>query len=1246
MDEELLEVATEETIEVTGTEITKTEVTIEDEEYDITTEEIVETIEVNSAETIEIEIDEATGWVGGDSDRHYSLLGRNDPNQHEIKAITGLREELDEIERLKTIYSDKYNVANYYEWDDASYDTYGYFVSLVSGTSKIRICDGDNILGVSVDAAGFIGGQDKDVPRDVSYGLIVTSGIVDVRCELDVKVGDYVISNARGYAKKAQSNYGYKVLAKANKNGVEYAVITLGVQADVTDALGNSLDLIAKRVDVNEQNIVSAINVSNQAYNKSLEAAESSSASRKNIEEALTEILGFGDKLEDMEKTVASANIISEQAKAIADGAVVSAESMRNEAVEKANEAWKGIDDLTETLKPITEWKDPDNEENTGAQYFTEYMTEGLNTKVDIETFETKTEEGFNAIKRNARETQSLITVIDKYSVGEYSQANGLTLEQAHSILEIGMIYVPTSHENMDAGTQHHKEEYTYTVDGETKKYTRWFTPGYLYRWDEIPNEEIGIGWKTIGNNGEDTTEEDYTDESSMIAPTTSEWVFFATNEPIISSEWDYGYWFTNGDIITDVNGSTDTYVPYTLYKLEKSDDGDYWFAVATLQGNVNNRATSQIRQMTNEITAEITNGRGSVAGFGVWIQDTESAVQQLSVWQEEEEKNMATVKTIANEDGASVVISALQKNEETIDEMASLVLNVDKDKSTLVIDADHINFESDNYTVKSDHIVFTDSTDYSVLSKNITFAADQINFSVGDFGGENLLLGSGVEYTKTSSAILHTYSLTEQLVKGKTYTVSMSITPGSDVEHICLYMLGGVNWNAGISRITPNGTDKQELTQTFIIGDDVESLGAMKINLNTYASDYKAPTTTSTVHWIKLEHGRVATSWSPASEDKVSTEQTSSAMKWKLLPEKCVWWNNIGGTNSESAPLMKLDSTGLYISGEVHAQTGEIGGFTINNDTIKTNDFGFKDGVFLSSVNMPGKSGFFDGTSISDWRMTIGSKFGVTSSGKLYATEAQITGIITATAGGTIGGWNIGANYLTNGKIGQNKSFHMYTSDSSSAATVAEVSSKSWRLTIGSNFGVESSGKLYASDAKITGGSIGSWRISGTKLISVDEEDSGYGIGLNCNPDYFNGSDTYNIFAIGQIGLDKDGNYLTGFSNWSNAAFRVKSDGTLIASKAEIEGVIKAKAGGTLSCWTIKGDCLEAESSYNSVYEKIQLSPIGIKLWVKTGSNTFAKEPTRWATWNNLIWRVQSLWGTAVIDNDNPRDSAFAKWW
>ena len=355
MDEELVELGTEEYFEVMPEDSFEDISDIDDLEQSVDTEEEMHFVQVEDAYELDIETTESTGWVGGDSTQHYSLNGRDDYNQHPIKAITGLRAELDEIERIKTVYSDKANIANCYEWADASYDTYGYFVSLVPNTATIKICDGSEIFGVSVDTAGFVGGQDDSAPMDNSRGLIATSGLVDVRCELGIEVGDCVVSNASGYATKSSSDYGYRVLARENKNGVEYAIIMLGVQADVTNVLGLDLNTLAKRVGVNEDNIVSAINVANQAYNQSTKATEVSEEAVKNALDALLKSNEAEDSVEEIGKVLESTNHVATQAKAIAESAATSAESMRNEAVAEANKALAETSELRKEFDALAD---------------------------------------------------------------------------------------------------------------------------------------------------------------------------------------------------------------------------------------------------------------------------------------------------------------------------------------------------------------------------------------------------------------------------------------------------------------------------------------------------------------------------------------------------------------------------------------------------------------------------------------------------------------------------------------------------------------------------------------------------------------------------------------------------------------------------------------------------------------------------------------------------------------------------
>lgn len=706
MDEELVLIETIETIEEAQEEgvVSQDSVNVEtlegdtgiaefDSELDNDSsmeETTLDVLDVETVEEIEIEVDEAVGWVPGDSSRHYSLYGRDEDNQHPISAITGLRTELDEINRLKTVYSDGVNVANYYEWhDNKAYDEYGYFVSIVPDSSNIKICTGPDIFGVTVSSAGFIGGQSVTAPKGSSYGLIVTSGVVDVRCELGINVGDCVVSNAYGYAKKADSNYGYKVLARANKNGVEYAVIALGAQADVTNELGIELAGIQDQVDANYKNIISAVNVANRAYNKVTDISESNQKMSEKVDVAVGKVDKMETNISNMETQIENVSVISTQAKAIAESAATSAASMKTEAINAANDAASKVGELTKTLDPLTTWTDPETG-NSGASYLANYIDNGLATKAEIEAAEEDLEYAKSAIIKNAKSLCSLVVSIDKYSVGEYSTAHGLTLDQAENILEDDIIYVPTTS---------HKEKYSY-VDGEdTCEYEREFTPGYLYLWGLLPSGRYG--WITVDKFYSKIT------DINTSAPS----VYFSSYEITIGANDDYGYWYTNSETIYDVDGSvTDEYEPYTLYKWE---DGS-WFAVATLKGNVNNRTISQIRQRANEVALEVTNARGSAATLGTRITNTESEVHTLAAWTKDEEGNqynLATIKQTADEAGADIALVVAEKDGEKVVNAASIVAAINDGESSVGINADKIVMTGTTTFLKPDDVGENGST-------------------------------------------------------------------------------------------------------------------------------------------------------------------------------------------------------------------------------------------------------------------------------------------------------------------------------------------------------------------------------------------------------------------------------------------------------------------------------------------------------------------------------------------------------
>lgn len=123
------------------------------------------------------------------------------------------------------------------------------------------------------------------------------------------------------------------------------------------------------------------------------------------------------------------------------------------------------------------------------------------------------------------------------------------------------------------------------------------------------------------------------------------------------------------------------------------------------------------------------------------------------------------------------------------------------------------------------------------------------------------------------------------------------------------------------------------------------------------------------------------------------------------------------------SLPGLKIDkaSTAVF-SGRLNAPSGTIGGFTISTSSIyktKTSYNSTTSGVYIGTDGI----GLGAGT------------FYVTSSGKLYAVDAEISGKMTCSSG-SIGGFTIGTSSLTN----------------SSGGSYIQITSGSYQTCLGAN--------------------------------------------------------------------------------------------------------------------------------------------------------------------------------------------------
>lgn len=995
-------------------------------------------VDVENVETVTIEVEESVGWAGGDATRHGSLYGRDEQNQHPITAITGLKERLEDIEAIKPVYSNANGVANYYKWKDAKSYGSGYFVSLSPQTDTIQRCEGSDIFGVTVDGAGFIGGHTSHA-NSGECSLVITSGIVDVRCESDVLVGDFVISNARGVAKKTTSNAGYKVTCVNNKYGVLYASIFLGVQADITDGLSKDLEVLSGRVRDNEINTITAVNTANAAYNKANQSIEASEEAIRDALDAINKADEAIGNTNDMNDTLSEIVATTAKASAIAQSAVTTAETLKTEAVNRANDAWAKAENVS-------------------------------------------------------KDVYSLVAKIDDYSVGEYSQAYGLTIEQASSILKEGMIYVPTQY----LGSDFHTEQYDYTNKFETVEsiddvqknvdkiyydktselywyyeidewesapempsYTREFAKGFMYLWGYL-DDVRHYGWITSQRP-----------------------VFFSHTEPgVIAGETTY--WYADSDEVFDRNGAAGVYDPYTLYKWED----DHWLAVATLSGNVNNRALSEIAQTTNNIAFGVTNTRGCIAGLDLRLTDTEASVHSVVAWPMDDETHyLATISQVASEDGATLALSAVRSDGVTALSGANIVLSDDKDGSFISLDADRINFDTKEFCVKDsanngnvllrvgnnkvdigEFTVASDATKSCLYSNQTTYSyqAGQIGQNGVYLGTDGIGLGNGNFYVNNSGYL---YAQNGQIAGFK--IDSETIRSGDKEVH---------NDKKSGVYIGPEGIGLGE--GTFYVTKD-GYLGATSGTIAGFTFDGSA------IKKIKYSYN-------------------------DSNPGVYIGTNGIG---------LGANKFWVTSSGELYAEIGKIGGFKINGTSLYSNKTSYTDpadGIYI------GTNGIALGT----------NSFSVSQYGFLSATK------------GTIGGWTLDETSLQQGTLGNDGSFCLRTSDLDSNVTISDKAQKTWRLTIGTNFGVDSSGTLYATGAKLknieadggtftelTGGSGGFKLELGSSLVLSDASKT-Y-LFMNTGDNDAGGVKSEHLFVRGGFSTQRDGTVYNG-KGFYDATFNI----------------------------------------------------------------------------------------------------------
>ena len=206
------------------------------------------------------------------------------------------------------------------------------------------------------------------------------------------------------------------------------------------------------------------------------------------------------------------------------------------------------------------------------------------------------------------------------------------------------------------------------------------------------------------------------------------------------------------------------------------------------------------------------------------------------------------------------------------------------------------------------------------------------------------------------------------------------------------------------------------------------------------------------------------------------------------------------------------------YFDGTLVTKSGTIGGFSIGEYTLKNNTPGSDNSVFMTTnftdtaVSIGGSS-----SALNNWRFGAGSKFGVTSDGTLYCSNAYITGEINADTGriGGSSGWTIASQqiYSTGKSIGATDSMFFSTKNLGNNTSIGGRQGSDWRFTLSNTFGVTNAGNIYASNINVNSGSIASVVTIGGKNQSECTmlfKDPMFSTGVNGTTKYANSGASY----------------------------------------------------------------------------------------------------------------------------------------
>lgn len=305
-------------------------------------------------------------------------------------------------------------------------------------------------------------------------------------------------------------------------------------------------------------------------------------------------------------------------------------------------------------------------------------------------------------------------------------------------------------------------------------------------------------------------------------------------------------------------------------------------------------------------------------------------------------------------------------------------------------------------------------------LTINNTLKAFKYDLStIQDLGGEFLIAptiyiqsGATIQVSKASSttitvSILDKSAITSDIIQGVSWSKDSKIKFQGKIDGISIrcdgVMANKLNTTANTMALTL--TVDSSIANHFATANNNASYSDISILL--YQRYGKNISGTNTYSPVGIRMSATGSSnaapyvdiWGSKSSSDSDVIYTIPSVRLGYLNGLSVTYDN----TTVNCAGYGLYADNVYLNGTIISNAGSIGGFRITDNEITNGIWGTDKSVLVCTGSTTSKS-IGGSASIADWCFTAGSKFGVTTSGDMYASNAIISGKVTATSG-TIGG-------------------------------------------------------------------------------------------------------------------------------------------------------------------------------------------------------------------------------------------------